>query len=159
MTLLIVVCVCVCVCADLGIVDGHQLVVADATTPKSLTVIVKLEQKMDLQTGEEDALWPLHHSRSRTLCALFTYPVALQITVVDTTSLSHYLYQNCMCTRIYTVLELPCVLVINCIMIIIYYLLCVFNEDTSMQLQILHVNFNRPVYVNNMSFSFFAEFI
>jgi ubiquitin-activating enzyme E1 C len=32
---------------DLGVLDGHQLVVADATTPKSLSVIVKLEQEMN----------------------------------------------------------------------------------------------------------------
>ena len=36
----------------LCVLDGHQLVVADATTPKSVSVIVKLEQEMELHTPQ-----------------------------------------------------------------------------------------------------------
>lgn len=37
---------------DLGVLDGCQLVVADATTPKSISIIVKLEQEMELHTAQ-----------------------------------------------------------------------------------------------------------
>ena len=40
---------------DLGLVDGHQLVVADATTPKSISIILKLEHEVEMQTEEGES--------------------------------------------------------------------------------------------------------
>ena len=32
---------------DLGVSDGHEVVVADATTPKPISLVVKFTQKME----------------------------------------------------------------------------------------------------------------
>ena len=32
---------------DLGVTDGHEVVVADATTPKPISLVVKYTQKME----------------------------------------------------------------------------------------------------------------
>ena len=32
---------------DLGVSDGHEVVVADATTPKPISLVVKYTQKME----------------------------------------------------------------------------------------------------------------
>lgn len=32
---------------DLGIVDGHEIVVADVTTPRSIAIIIKFTYNMD----------------------------------------------------------------------------------------------------------------